>query len=107
MAKIWRTHNEIPWICNSEEEDLMATIGDYVLKVEQLDVGIYWWQVSYQNQQIESTLLDTTGNKEQAIGRAEGLFALHRQRQVTTSQIRFFKSSINEHIQQDSNDNQE
>lgn len=96
MAKIWRVHNEIPWICNSEEEDLMATIGDYVLRVEQLDRGLYWWEVRYQHQPIQTTLLDTTSTKEQAIGRAEGVFTMHRQMHVKSNdvQIRFFKSEV-------------
>jgi hypothetical protein len=96
MAKIWKTHNEIPWICNSEEEDFSAHIGDYILRVEQLDNGIWWWQVSYQREPIMTTLLDTTSNKTQAIGRAEGVFTIHRQLNIKgkDTEIRFFKSSV-------------
>lgn len=95
MARIWREYNEIPWICNSEEEDFMANVAGYCLRVEQLDKGIWWWEVSYLGKQIATTLNDTTETRGQAIGRAEGVFTMHRQTNINGgTEIRFFKSTI-------------
>lgn len=94
MPKLWSSNQKIPWITNSMEEDFSAHLGDYILRVEQLDKGVWWWAVSYKRDQLITTLPDTTDSRERAIGIAEGVYSMHTIQNRPLSEIRFFKSSM-------------
>lgn len=96
MAKLWNhNQNDIPWLTNEDEEDFVANINEYCLRVEQLDTGVWWWSVSFQHNQIMTTFRDTTDNKFRAIGLAEGLYEAHRMLSPKRSSIEIIQSKLN------------
>lgn len=78
MAKLWKSDRyPIPWITNEEEEDFMATIGDYCLRVEQMDADHYWWRVYLCGEPIPTPHNEYAQTREQAIALAEGVYFGH------------------------------
>lgn len=94
MARLWNEKDDLPWITNELEDAFSAHIGEYYLRVERLNGNLWWWDVSFRQESIPTTLKSTTDNMYRAIGLAEGVFTMHRMSYVRTSEIRFFKSSI-------------
>lgn len=77
MAKIWKHEHPIPWICNEEEEDFFATIGDYSLRVEQMGKNQWWWRVYHLGEPIPTLLNEHATCKSSAINLAEGVYFGH------------------------------
>lgn len=78
MAKVWNRNNLIPWICNEEEEDFFAALGDYRLRVEQIGKDQWWWNVSYRNHDIMTDLNNFATCRTNAILLAEGVYYGHK-----------------------------
>lgn len=75
---MWKSERYlIPWITDEDEQDFMATIGDYCLRVEQMDTEHYWWRVSLGDQPIYTPHDEYAETKEQAIALAEGVYFGH------------------------------
>lgn len=77
MAKVWNLEHPIPWICDEDKQDFFAQIGDYTLRVEQMDKNRWWWRVYYQGNPIPTKLDEFSAQKYRAIGLAEGLYLGH------------------------------
>ena len=69
--------DEFPWQTNnSDEEDLICELGDYTLRVEQMDDSLWWWKVYYKGEWV-NTDKDMTSSKYRAIGLSEGTYLGH------------------------------
>lgn len=78
MAKLWKGHwYPIPWVTNDDEEDFFASIGNYRLRVEQMDQGRWWWRVYIGEQEIHTALNEHASSKCRAIALAEGVYFGH------------------------------
>jgi hypothetical protein len=100
MAKIWNQNlEEIPWITNEDSEDFYAALGNYRLRVEQMDKGRWWWAVTYCEQEIITRIPRIVNSKYRAIGIAEGVYEAHSLYFKQDPVIQFIQSKIN----QDSN----
>ena len=53
----------INWRSNKDEDDFTARVGDYVLRVEQMDRYYWWWCIYHEDRQISDGFTQT---KEQA-----------------------------------------
>jgi hypothetical protein len=93
MAKVWRKEHPFPWICNDSEDDFRADMGEYLLRVEHMDTGHWWWRVYYMEEAIPTELNEHATTRDNAIGRAEGVYLAHKLMN-NKNEIRFFKSSI-------------
>jgi hypothetical protein len=97
MKTIWtKSTNEIQWITNQSQDDFTAYVGDYTLRVERLDTKLFWWQVSYNGEELMSILRDTTSSLNRAIGLAEGLYSCHSLYVNRQREIRIVQSKIND-----------
>ena len=67
--------DDFPWTANEEEDDLMCTLGDYTLRVEQMDRFVWWWYVGYNKMKIKSGLEKTL---DIALGKSEGAYLGHK-----------------------------
>ena len=54
-------------------DDLTCSKGRYIMRVEQLDTG-KWWYAVYRNGSDEFMYQDTATSRNRAIGRCEGYF---------------------------------
>jgi len=96
MVEIYNRNIEhIPWVCNQKEEDFFATIEQYKLRVEKMDVNRYWWSVSYLGYPIVHRIPSIVDSKERAIGLAEGIYEAHSIFSKSTPILKFFQSKIN------------
>lgn len=78
MLKLLKSEKyPVPWITNEEEKDFMAHIHGYTLRVESMDSGDWWWQVSLGDQVVFTPFQDYAESKERAIALAEGVFFGH------------------------------
>ena len=77
MSKLWKFENPIPWITNDDKEDFFAAIGDYRLRVEQMDTLRWWWRVSYKEEPIKTALNEYSTCRTNAIRLAEGVYYGH------------------------------
>ena len=78
MSKLWKSERyPIPWITNEDEEDFMAHIGDYCLRVEQMGTGHWWWRVYLGDQPVYTPFDEYSETKERAIALAEGVYFGH------------------------------
>lgn len=70
----------IDWGDDKESDDLTASEGSYILRVEQMDKGRWWWRVYYKNDEIADAY--TTGpnasSKKQAKLLCELAMILHK-----------------------------
>lgn len=48
----------IPWDANEPDDDFTAFIGDYCLRVEQMDDKVWWWRTYYKNDTIADAFTD-------------------------------------------------
>jgi hypothetical protein len=78
MAKVWKKNNLIPWICNEDEEDFFASIGDYRFRVEQMGERQWWWNVTYKGDEIMTDLNNFASSKTNAVHLAEGVYYGHK-----------------------------
>jgi len=67
----------IEWKSNKQKDDFTAKIGNYLLRVEQMDKGSWWWSASYNNKQILIPLNEFASSKNKAIGLSEGVYFGH------------------------------
>jgi hypothetical protein len=78
MARIWKKNNLIPWICNEDEEDFFAAIGNYRLRVEQIGSNQWWWNVTFDGNEIMTDLNNFATCRSNAINLAEGVYYGHK-----------------------------
>lgn len=69
---------EILWK-NLSDDDFLATCGDYMLRVEQMDDDVWWWEVYYQNEAIIGGHQYQPETEELAKAFAEMTYLAHRQ----------------------------
>ena len=97
MAEIWnQSLEEIPWITNEDQEDFHAAIGNYRLRVEQMDKGRWWWCVRYNEQDIITRIPSIVNSKYRAIGIAEGVYEAHSMYFKQDPVVRLIQSKINQ-----------
>lgn len=77
MAKIWKEDHPIPWICNEDQKDFFAAIGNYSLRVEQMRNKQWWWRVSYYGDPIPTVLNEYASCRTTALRLAEGVYYGH------------------------------
>ncbi|MAN85604.1 MAG: hypothetical protein CL555_01650 [Algoriphagus sp.] len=77
MAKLWKNTDHIPWICDEDEQDFFASIGDYSLRVEQMDTRRWWWRVCHLGDPIPTLLNEHATCRSSAINLAEGVYFGH------------------------------
>jgi len=68
--------DEFPWEANSND-DFICKIGDYTFRVEQMDIGHWWWRVYYKNDAIPERTNEFSSSKYRAIGYCVGLYMGH------------------------------
>lgn len=72
---------EFNWEWNREGDDGICRHDDYILRVEQMDVSLWWFAVYYKGEHpFERSEL--CKSKYQAIGRAEGIVMGHSLKQT-------------------------
>jgi len=67
---------EFPWKANSDD-CFSCEIGDYYLRVEQMDKEHWWWRVYYKGEAIPELTNEYSNSKYRAIGYCEGLYMGH------------------------------
>lgn len=77
MAKLYRNNQKVPWITNEDEEDFFASIGDYKLRVEQMDDRHWWWRVTYKDDPIPTPYEERTSCRSKALQLCEGVYFGH------------------------------
>lgn len=77
MSKIWNENELIPWICNDDEEDFFASIGDYLFRVEQMNRRHWWWRVTFHGHAIQTPHNEFATCRINAIRLAEGVYYGH------------------------------
>lgn len=78
MAKVWKRNHYIPWVCDDDEQDFFAAVGDYRLRVEQMGENQWWWNVSFNTQDIMTDLNNFATCRTNAILLAEGVYYGHK-----------------------------
>lgn len=78
MAKIWKVSHPIPWLCDEDQQDFFAAIGDYRLRVEQMGPRSWWWRVTFQEEPIPTYHNEITSCRANAINLAEGVYSGHK-----------------------------
>ena len=69
------------WESNKDKEDLTCKIGHYILRVEQMNKGHWWWRVYCKGEPITTVLNEYSRSKYLAIGLCEGLYLGHKSNQ--------------------------
>lgn len=64
------------------ERDYKAVYKNYMLRVEEMDRGVWWWRVYYKNRELSTRLGEFATSRNRAMGLAEGLCFGHQLNQV-------------------------
>lgn len=67
---------EFNWI-EVQDDDFTCEKGEYILRVEQMDEGKWWWRVYHNGHAVSFTDNEMTTSKHRAFGLAEGLYMGH------------------------------
>jgi len=67
-------------------DDFTAKEGDYMLRVEQMDKKIWWWEVYYQNEPIMGHCHYQPETEEQAKAFSEMVYLAHKMALTQTKQ---------------------
>jgi hypothetical protein len=70
--------DQFPWR-HIDLDDFICRIGHYVLRVQAMGPGHWWWRVSYKDEAIPTILNEFTSSKDRAIGLCEGVYLGHSQ----------------------------
>lgn len=66
---------EFKWEKNSyTNEDFKCTTGEYMLRAEKMDRGVWWWRVYHKDECLTEHLNETCSSKAKAMGLAEGFY---------------------------------
>lgn len=65
--------NDFPWE-EISEDDYICKIGDYVLRVQQMDVNSYWWKVTRSGVDVYAQTSEHANSKYRAVGLCEGVY---------------------------------
>jgi len=65
-----------PWKA-IDDDDFVCVLGNYTLRVEQMDNRHWWWRVYYKDDALPEQTNEFSNSKYRAIGNAEGMYLGH------------------------------
>lgn len=67
----------VTWTYN-DDDDLLAVVGDYMLRVEQMDEGKWWWEVYFGEETLSDYVDCMMPTKETALYACLVAYRLHQ-----------------------------